>query len=111
MEDSPQSQEELALTLTVTQQTISHALKIWGMLQKEENWLLYVLESSNVKHRKMAGINKKVFASHKGNHNGDTSPCSSTWTYKMNSHGKNSNCVLGGIGSSVINCLNRTSHY
>ena len=38
-EDSCQTQKELALTLRVTQQTISFRLKSLGMIQKQENWV------------------------------------------------------------------------
>ena len=38
-QDSCQSQEELALTLGMTQQAISHPLKSLGMIQKQRNWI------------------------------------------------------------------------
>jgi len=38
--DSCQTQKELALTLGVTQQTISYRLKL-GMIQKQGNWVPY----------------------------------------------------------------------
>jgi len=43
-EDSYQTQKELALTLGVTQQTISYRLKSLGMIQKQRNWVLYELK-------------------------------------------------------------------
>ena len=50
-EDSCQTQKELALTLGVTQQTISYRLKSLGMIQKQGNWVLYELKPRNVEHR------------------------------------------------------------
>jgi len=50
-EDSCQTQKELALTLRVTQQTISYHLKSLGMIQKQENWVLYELKPRNVERR------------------------------------------------------------
>ena len=41
-QDSCQTQE-LARTLGVTQQAISHRLKSLGMIQKQENWVPYKL--------------------------------------------------------------------
>ena len=43
-EDSYQTQKELALTLEVTQQTISYRLKSLGMIQKQRNWVPYELK-------------------------------------------------------------------
>lgn len=40
-EDPSQTQEELANTLGVTQQTISHRLKAMGMIRKVGNWVPY----------------------------------------------------------------------
>jgi len=39
LEDSCQTQKELALTLGMTQQTISYRLKSLGMIQKQGNWV------------------------------------------------------------------------
>ena len=50
-EDSCQTQKELALTLGVTQQTISYRLKSLGMIQKQGNWVPYELKSRNVERR------------------------------------------------------------
>ena len=50
-EDSCQTQKELALTLGVTQQTISYRLKSLGMSQKQENWFPYELKPRNVERR------------------------------------------------------------
>jgi len=50
-EDSCQTQEELALTLGVTQQAISHRLKSLGMIQKQGNWVPYELKPRNVERR------------------------------------------------------------
>ena len=41
-EDSCQTQKELALTLGVTQQTISYRLKSLGMIQKQGNFGFYM---------------------------------------------------------------------
>ncbi|KAJ0171077.1 hypothetical protein K1T71_013276 [Dendrolimus kikuchii] len=38
-EDSSQTQKELALTLEVTQQAVSHRLKSLGMINKQGNWV------------------------------------------------------------------------
>ena len=46
-QDSCQTQEELALTLGVTQQAISHRLKSLGMIQKHGNWVPYELTPRN----------------------------------------------------------------
>ena len=46
-----QTQKELALTLGVTQQTISYRLKSLGMIQKQGNWIPYELKSRNVERR------------------------------------------------------------
>jgi len=50
-EDSCQTQKELALTLGVTQQTISYRLKSLRMIQKQGNWVPYELKPRNVGHR------------------------------------------------------------
>ena len=42
---------ELALTLGVTQQAISHCLKLLGMIQKQGNWVPYELKPRNVERR------------------------------------------------------------
>ncbi|EFN81552.1 Histone-lysine N-methyltransferase SETMAR, partial [Harpegnathos saltator] len=47
-EDSCQTQEELALTLEVTQQAISHRLKSLGMIKKQGNWVPYELKPRDV---------------------------------------------------------------
>jgi len=49
--NSCQTQKELALTLGVTQQTISYRLKSLGMIQKRGNWVLYELKLRNVERR------------------------------------------------------------
>ena len=48
-QDSCQTQEEFAETLGVTQQAIK-TLKAIGMVQKQENWVLYELNPRNIKH-------------------------------------------------------------
>jgi len=50
-EDSCQTQKELALTLGVTQQTISYRLKSLRMIQKQGNWIPYELKPRNVERR------------------------------------------------------------
>jgi len=50
-EDSCQTQKELALTLGVTQQTISYRLKSLGMIQKQGNWVPHELKPRNVERR------------------------------------------------------------
>jgi len=50
-ENSCQTQKEFALTLRVTQQTISYRLKSLGMIQKQGNWILYELKPRNVECR------------------------------------------------------------
>jgi len=50
-EDSCQTQKEFALTLGVTQQTISYRLKSLGMIQKQGNWIPYELKPRNVERR------------------------------------------------------------
>lgn len=50
-EDSSQTQKELALTLQVTQQAISHRLKSLGMIQKQGNWVPYELKPRDVERR------------------------------------------------------------
>ena len=44
-EDSCETQKELALTLGMTQQTISYRLKSLGMIQKQGNWVPYELRN------------------------------------------------------------------
>ena len=46
-EDPTQTQEEIADTLGVTQQTVYVRLKSMGMIQKLGNWIPYELESRN----------------------------------------------------------------
>ena len=72
-EDSCQTQKELALTLGVTQQTISYRLKSLEMIQKQGNWVPYELKPRNIEfspifhadfsHVKccLPGINERVF--------------------------------------------------
>lgn len=50
-EDSCQSQEELALSLGVTQQTISRRLKALGFIQKHGNWTPHNLEPRQIERR------------------------------------------------------------
>ena len=45
---SCQNQEKLARSLGVTQQAISKRLKAMGMIQKQENWVPYVLKPRDV---------------------------------------------------------------
>ena len=44
-------QQELARTLRVIQQAISHLLKSLGMIQKRKNWVPYELMPRNVERR------------------------------------------------------------
>ncbi|GBP36086.1 Mariner Mos1 transposase [Eumeta japonica] len=50
-EDSYQTQKELALTLEVTQQAVSHRLKSLGMIHKQDNWVPYELKPRDVECR------------------------------------------------------------
>ena len=50
-QDSSQTQEELARTLGVTQQAISHRLNSSEMIQKQGNWIPYELTPRNVECR------------------------------------------------------------
>ena len=50
-EDSCQTQEELAESLGVPQQAISKCLKVMGMIQKQENCVLYELKPRDVERR------------------------------------------------------------
>ena len=50
-QDSCQTQEELARTLGLTQQAISHRLESLGMIYKQGNWVPYELTPRNVEHR------------------------------------------------------------
>ena len=64
-EDSWQTQKELALTLGVTQQTISYRLKSLGMIQKQGNSIQLKPRNVNAdfSHVKccLPGINERVF--------------------------------------------------
>ena len=51
LDDSCQTQKELALILGVTQQTISYRLKSLGMIQKQGNWVPYELKPRNIERR------------------------------------------------------------
>jgi len=50
-EDSSQTQKELALTLEVTQQAVSHRLKSLGMIHKQGNWVPYELKPRDIERR------------------------------------------------------------
>ena len=50
-EDPCQTQEELALSLEVTQQNISLRLKAMGMIQKQGNWVPYELKPKDSERR------------------------------------------------------------
>ncbi|GBP06997.1 Mariner Mos1 transposase [Eumeta japonica] len=66
-EDSSQTQKELALTLEVTQQAVSHRLKSLRMIYKQSNWVPYELKTRDVERRLcmtemlLARHKKKVF--------------------------------------------------
>jgi len=53
-EDSCQTQEELAGSMGVTQQTISKCLKTMGIIQKQGNWVPYDLKPRDVERRLFA---------------------------------------------------------
>ncbi|GBP90764.1 Mariner Mos1 transposase [Eumeta japonica] len=61
--DSSQTQKELALTLEVTQQAVSHRLKSLGMIHKQGNWVPYELKPRGVERRLC--INEMPLARHK----------------------------------------------
>ncbi|GBP94327.1 Mariner Mos1 transposase [Eumeta japonica] len=50
-EDLSQTQKELALTLEVTPQAVSHRLKSLGIIHKQVNWVPYVLKPRDVRRR------------------------------------------------------------
>lgn len=50
-QDPCQTQQELANSLAVTQQAISHHLKALGMVQKQGNWVPYELKPRDVERR------------------------------------------------------------
>ena len=50
-EDPCQTQEELALSLKVTQQNIYLRLKAMGMIQKQGNWVPYELKPRDIERR------------------------------------------------------------
>ncbi|GBP17417.1 Mariner Mos1 transposase [Eumeta japonica] len=50
-EDSSHTQKELALTLEVTQQAVSHRLKSLGMIHKQGNWFPYESKPRDVESR------------------------------------------------------------
>ena len=50
-EDQSQTQEELAESLGVTQQTVSVLLRAMEMIQKQGNWMLYKLKPRDVERR------------------------------------------------------------
>lgn len=50
-ENSSQRQQELGLTLEVTQRSISHRLNWLRMIQTQGNWVRYELKSKNIKRR------------------------------------------------------------
>lgn len=50
-EDSSQTQQQLADSLGVTHQAISHRLKALGMVQKQGNWLPHELKPRDVERR------------------------------------------------------------
>jgi len=128
-EDSCQTQKELALTLGVTQQTISYRLKSLGMIQKQGNWVPYELKPRNVERRFFTC--EMLLARHKRNdflHRIDTGDeKSTTITQRRGNHGdhlamlqhrqlsrifmeKNSCWVFGGISlvSCIMSCSNQT---
>ncbi|GBP55469.1 Mariner Mos1 transposase [Eumeta japonica] len=53
-EDSSQTQKELALTLEVTQQAVSHRLKSLGIIHKRGDWVPYELKQRDVERRCMS---------------------------------------------------------
>ncbi|GFX19561.1 mariner Mos1 transposase [Trichonephila clavipes] len=54
VQDSCQTQQELAGSLGVTQQAISKRLKVMGMIQKQGNWVPYELKPRDVERRLFA---------------------------------------------------------
>lgn len=62
-EDSSQTQKELALTLEVTQQAVSHRLKSLGMIHKQGNWVPYELKPRDIERRLC--LSEMLLARHK----------------------------------------------
>jgi len=110
--DSYQTQKEFALTLGVTQQTISSRLKSLGMIQKQRNWVPYELKPRNVECRfftyemLLARHKRKGFLHHivtgekwihydnpKNRKSWGPSSHASTSTAKLNIHGKKLNML------------------
>ncbi|GBP43549.1 Mariner Mos1 transposase [Eumeta japonica] len=65
-EDSSQTIKELELTLEVTQQVVSHSLKLLGMNHKQGNWVPYELKLRDVERRlcmseMLLARHKKIF--------------------------------------------------
>ncbi|GBP41296.1 Mariner Mos1 transposase [Eumeta japonica] len=62
-EDSSQTQKELALTLEITQQAISHRLKSLGKIHKHGDWVPYELKPRDVE--RQLCMNKVLLTRHK----------------------------------------------
>ena len=129
-QDSCQTQEELARTLGLTQQAISHRSKSLGMIQEQGNWVSFELTPRNVErrfptcemllasHKRKGFLHRIVTGDEKWIHC-DNPKRKKSWgpaghalasTAKPNIHGKNSCCVFGRISlmSCIMSCSNRT---
>ncbi|GBP89126.1 Mariner Mos1 transposase [Eumeta japonica] len=98
-ENLSQTQKEVALTLEVTQQAVSHRLKSLGMIHKQGNWVPYELKSRNVEPRLC--MNEMLLARHKKGFLHQIVTSDENWIHYVNTKRRKSWELLGQASTST----------
>ncbi|GBP98198.1 Mariner Mos1 transposase [Eumeta japonica] len=129
-EDPSQTQKELALTLEVTQQAVSHRLQSSGIIHKQGNWVPYELTPRDIErrlcmsemllarrkkesflHRIFTGDEKWIqYDNPKRRKSWGLPGHGSTSTAKPNIHGKKNSCCVFDIAPSAYRLFRSIAH-